>query len=86
MNNLGPVQTRISGSVHEKFSILIKAVPKSLQRRNSQPGLVERTGEPFQIETDVLIDSDAKLFMYLIQCVRFGSWKVRRLNQALANI
>ena len=29
-----------------------------------------------------LIDSDAELFMYLIQCIRFGSWKVRRLNRA----
>ena len=29
-----------------------------------------------------LIDSDAELFMYLILCIRFGSWKVRRLNQA----
>ena len=26
------------GSVHEKFGVTIKAVPKSLQRRNSQPG------------------------------------------------
>ena len=30
-----------------------------------------------------LIDSDAELFVYFIQCIRFGSWKVRRLNQAL---
>ena len=30
-----------------------------------------------------LIDSDAELFMYLIQCIRFGSWKVRLLNRAL---
>ena len=30
-----------------------------------------------------LIDSDAELFLYLIQCTRFGSWKVRRLNRAL---
>ena len=30
-----------------------------------------------------LIDSDAELFMYLIQRIRFGSWKVRRLNRAL---
>ena len=30
-----------------------------------------------------LIDSDAKLFMCLIQYIRFGSWKVRRLNRAL---
>ena len=29
-----------------------------------------------------LIDSDAELFMYLIQCIRFGSWKVWRLNRA----
>ena len=30
-----------------------------------------------------LTDSDAELFMYLIQYIRFGSWKVRRLNRAL---
>jgi len=30
-----------------------------------------------------LIDLYAELFMYLIQCIRFGSWKVRRLNRAL---
>ena len=29
-----------------------------------------------------LIDSDAKLFMYLIQCIRFSSGKVRCLNWA----
>ena len=29
-----------------------------------------------------LIHSDAELFMYLIQCIRFGSRKVRRLNRA----
>ena len=31
-----------------------------------------------------LIDSDAELFMYLIQCIRFGSGKDRRLNRACA--
>ena len=30
-----------------------------------------------------LIHSDAELLMYLIQCIRFRSWKVRRLNRAL---
>ena len=30
-----------------------------------------------------LIDSEAKLFMYLIKCIRFGSWKVWHLNRAL---
>ena len=34
-------------------------------------------GRPF------LIDSDAELFMYLIQDIKFGSWKDRRLNRAL---
>ena len=29
-----------------------------------------------------LINSDAELFMYLIQCIRFDSRKVRRLNRA----
>ena len=29
-----------------------------------------------------LTDSDAELFMYSIQCIRFGSCKVRRLNRA----
>ena len=33
-----------------------------------------------------LVDSDAELFMYLIQCIRFGSWNVRRLNQALVAV
>ena len=28
-----------------------------------------------------LSDSGDELFMYLIQCIRFGSWKVRRLNR-----
>ena len=37
-------------SVHEKFGVRIKAVPKSLQRRNSWPGWAKRTPELFQIE------------------------------------
>ena len=32
-----------------------------------------------------LIDSDAKLFMYLIQCIKFSSWKVQRLNWTLSS-
>ena len=31
------------------------------------------------------IHSDAELFMYLIQCIGFGPWKVRRLNRALGD-
>ena len=41
------------GSVHEKFGVWIKAVPKSLQRWNSRQGQAKRTAEPFQIETGV---------------------------------
>ena len=33
-----------------------------------------------------LIDSDAELFMYLIQCIRFGSGKVQRLNQRRSKV
>ena len=36
-----------------------------------------------KLKQSFLIDSDAELFLYLIQCIRFGSWKVRRLNRAL---
>ena len=31
----------------------------------------------------LLINSDAKLSMYLLQCIRFGSWKVLCLNGGL---
>ena len=31
-----------------------------------------------------LIDSDAKLFMYLIQCIKFSLWKFQRLNWTLS--
>ena len=31
----------------------------------------------------LLISSDAKLSIYLLQCIRFGSWKVRCLNGGL---
>ena len=41
------------GSVHEKVGVWVKAVPKSLQRRNYQTGQAKRTAEPFQIETGV---------------------------------
>ena len=30
-----------------------------------------------------LINSDIELSMYVIQCIRFGSWKVRRRNRVL---
>ena len=33
-----------------------------------------------------LIDSDDKLFLYLIRCIRLGSWLVRRLNWALVQL
>ena len=70
------------GSVHEKFGVWIKAVPKSLQRRI--PGRTRRKERlsRSQLKQVFLTDSDAELFMYLVQCIRFGSWKGRRLSRA----
>ena len=42
----------------------------------------ERLGRS-KLKQVLLINSDAKLLMYLLQCIRFGSWKVRGLNGAL---
>ena len=70
-------------SVHEKFGVWIKAVPKSLQRRNSRPGWAKRTPEPFQIEIlGVPNWFRRRTFHALNKCIRSGSWKVRRLNRA----
>ena len=33
----------------------------------------KKTAESLQLKQAFLIDSDAELFMYLIQCIRFGS-------------
>ena len=73
------------GSVHEKFGVWIKAVPKSLQIKGEIPGRARRKERlsRSKVKQAFLIDSDDELFMYLIQCNRFGSWKVRRLNRAL---
>ena len=46
---------------------------KPFQRRNSRLSQAGRTAEPFQIQIAVLTDSDAELFMYLVQGIRFGS-------------
>ena len=47
---------------------------KPFQRRNSGLSQEGRTAESFQIQIAVcLTDSDAGLFMYLIQGIRFGS-------------
>ena len=50
----------------------------------AQARLKERLSRS-KLKQAFLIDSDAERFMYLIQCIRFGSWKVRRLNRALPN-
>ena len=64
------------GSVDEKFGVWIEAMPKSHQRRK------ERLSR-FKLKQAFLIDSDAEIFMYFIQCIIFGSWKVRCLNRDL---
>ena len=42
------------GSVHEKFRVCNKDVPKPFQSRNFRPSLAKITAEPFQIEIAVL--------------------------------
>ena len=71
------------GSVHEKFGVWIKAVPKPL--KGKIPGRARRKERLScsKLKQAFLIDSDTELFMYLIQYIRFGSWKVWRLNRAL---
>ena len=71
------------GLVHEKLGVWIKAVPKSLKVEiPGRAGRKERLSRS-KLKQAFLVDSDAKLFMNLIQCIRFGSWKIRCLNRAL---
>ena len=70
------------GLVHEKFGVWIKQFQS--RSKGEIPGRArqkERLSRS-KLKQAYLIDSDAELFMYLIQCIRFGSWKVRRLNRA----
>ena len=70
------------GSVHEKFSIWIKVIPKSIEILG--PGLAGRMAEPFQIETGIPNWFTCKPFHVLnsMYYIRFGSWKVWHLNWA----
>ena len=56
---------------------------KPFQRRNSRPGQAKRTPEPFQIETGIPNWFRRRTFHVLnstlVQWIRFGTWKVRRL-------
>ena len=69
-------------SVHENFGVWIKTFPKRSKgeifgwaRQNER---LSRT----KLKQEFLINSDAELFIYLIQRIRFGSWNVRRLKRA----
>ena len=47
---------------------------KPFQSRNSRLSQAGRTAEPFpKLKQPFLTDSDAELFMYLIQAIGFGS-------------
>ena len=46
---------------------------KLFQRPNSWLSQAKRTAEPFQIQIAVRNCSDAELYMYLIEGIRFGS-------------
>ena len=70
------------GSAHEKFGVWIKVVPKA--KFPAEPGGKNGCSVP-NSNSLFLTDSHAEIYMYLIQGIRFGSWKVRRLNWALQN-
>ena len=55
---------------------------QSRQQSKFPAGLRGKNGWTVPIEIGVPNWSDAELFIYLIQCIRFGSWKIRRLNRA----
>ena len=59
--------------------------PFQIRSKDENPGQARRKERlsDSKLKQGFLIDSDAELFMYLIQCIRFGSGKVRRLNRAL---
>ena len=62
------------GSVHQKFGVRIKAVQS--RSKGEIPGRArrkERLSHSTLKQVFLIIDSDAKLFMYLIQCIKFGS-------------
>ena len=65
-----------SASVSKPFQSRSKGKIPGRARRKEQ---LSRS----KLKQAILIYSDAELFMYLIQCIMFGSWKVRRLNRAL---
>ena len=72
------------GLVHEKFGVRIKATAKLLQScsKGEIPGrarLKEWLGHS-KLRQAFLIDSDDNFFMNLIQCIRFGWWKVQHLK------
>ena len=66
------------GSVHEKLGV-------SESKAFQSPSICEISGRARQkqrlsrskLKQAFLSDSDAELFLYLRQCIRFGSWKVR---------
>ena len=62
-----------------------KSKPFQSRTKGEIPGWARRKERlsRSKLKQAFLIDSDDELFMYLIQCIRFGSWKVRRLNRAL---
>ena len=67
----------------EKFGVCIKAF---LRRSKGEiPDRASRQNERMsrsKLKQAFLTDSDAEPFLYLIQCIGFGSRKVKHLNRA----
>ena len=61
------------GSVHEKFGVWIKAVPKRSKGKISGWARRKEQLSRSTLQQAFLTDSDAELFIYLIPCIGFGS-------------
>ena len=80
------VITYALGSVHENSASESKPFQSRSKGEIHGPARRKERLSRSKLKQAFLVDSDAELFMYLIQCIRFGSRKVRRLNRALVAV
>ena len=66
-------------------SSVSESKPFQSRSKGEIPGRARRKKQlsRFKLKQAIPIDSGTERFTYLIQGIRFGSWKVRRLNRAL---
>ena len=63
-------------------SSAFESKPFQSRSKGEIPGLARRKERLSRSKLKQTFLIDDELFMYLIQCIRFGSWKLRRLKWA----